>query len=323
MKILITGCAGFIGFHLSLYLLENTKNKIFGIDNLNNYYDVNLKKERLKILKNNLNFKFSKIDLKNKKSIFKDFKKNKYDIVVNLAAQAGVRFSIKNPQTYFDSNLVGFFNLIEASNFIKIKHFVFASTSSVYGDSKKFPLKETLSTDKPLSFYAATKKCNEVIAYSYSNIFKLKCTGLRFFTVYGPYGRPDMALFKFTKSILENKKLELYNSGNHYRDFTYIDDVVRYIFHIMFIYPKKPVPYKIYNIASGKPKKLKVFLQNIEKNLAQKSKIIKRKFQIGDVYKTHADISSIVSKTNKMYKTKLIDGIEKFINWYKVFYKKK
>ena len=321
MKILVTGAAGFIGYHLIKKLIHQ-KHKIFGIDNLNNYYDVRLKQARLKILqKNNSNFKFYKIDLKNKIALINNFKKKKYHIVINLAAQAGVRFSIKNPQNYFDSNVTGFFNTIEASRLINVKHFIFASTSSVYGNANKFPVDEDCDTDKPLSFYAASKKCNEVIAYSYSNIFKLPCTGLRLFTVYGPYGRPDMALFKFTKSILGNKALELYNNGKHVRDFTYIDDVINYIFKLIFVIPKKNIPYKIYNVGSNNPKRLKAFLQYIEKSLNRKAKVIHKKLQIGDVYKTHAKNKAIVKKTKISNKTTLDQGIETFIDWYTDFYK--
>ena len=323
MKILVTGCAGFIGYHLVLSLLSSTNHEIIGIDNINNYYDTKLKKRRLKILNKELKFKFYKIDLKNKNILNNNFKKNKYDIVVNLAAQAGVRLSIKKPQNYFDSNILGFFNIIEASNLIKVKHFVFASTSSVYGNSNEFPLKESTSTDKPLSFYAATKKCNEIIAYSYSNIFKLPCTGLRFFTVYGPFGRPDMSLYKFTKSILLNQSLELFNYGKHERDFTFIDDVVNYIIKLIFIYPKKRIPYEIYNVGSNDPIKLKIFLKYIEKSLNKKAKVTYKKLQRGDVYKTHADNSSIIKKTKFLFNTNLNVGIAKFHDWYKSYHKKK
>jgi len=323
MKILVTGCAGFIGYHLTLRLLSSTNHKIFGIDNLNNYYDIKLKKQRLKILKKDSKFKFYKIDLINKRKLKSNFTINKYNIIIHLAAQAGVRFSIKNPQNYFDNNISAFFNIIDLSKLIKVKHFIFASTSSVYGDTKTFPVKEEASTDKPLSFYAATKKCNEIIAYSYSNIFKLKCTGLRFFTVYGPFGRPDMALFKFTKSILENKYLELFNFGKHIRDFTYIDDVVNYIIKLMHIYPKKEVPFQIFNIGSNNPQKLKTFLKFIEKSVYKKAKISYKKLQSGDIYKTHSDNSSIIKKTKIYPKMELKLGIEKFVKWYKNFYNRK
>ena len=216
MKILVTGCAGFIGYHLSKKLIKNPNYHVFGLDNLNNYYDVKLKRDRIVNLKKTKNgFKFSKIDICNKNKLNIFFKRHKFNYVFHLAAQAGVRFSIQNPKTYFNTNISGFFNILECCKNHNIKHLIFASSSSVYGATNTFPLKENSDTDHPLSFYAATKKSNEVMAYAYSNIYNLPCTGLRFFTVYGPYGRPDMALFKFTKAILNNKKIELYNKGEH------------------------------------------------------------------------------------------------------------
>ena len=322
MKILITGCAGFIGFHVSLKLIKFKKYNVVGIDNINNYYDTKLKVNRLKLLKRNKNFSFKKIDISNKSKILNLYRNYKFDIVLNLAAQAGVRYSINNPQKYFDSNLKGFFNILEASRIYKIKHLIFASTSSVYGNNKKFPLEENFNTDKPLSFYAATKKSNEILAFSYSNIYKLPTTGLRFFTVYGPYGRPDMALFKFTKSILNNKKLELYNHGNHIRDFTYVDDVSNCIFKLINKPPKNEIPFEIFNIGSNKPQKLMNFLQIITKNLNKKPKTIYKSMQKGDVIKSHASIKKINKKIYFKPKTKIAKGIENFIDWYKVYYKK-
>ena len=323
MNILVTGCAGFIGYHLCKSLLENSNYNIYGIDSVNNYYDINIKKERLSILKKNKKFKFYKFDLSNEKILNKNFKNNNYQIVINMAAQAGVRHSINNPDQYFDSNLKAFYNLINLSRIYKIKHFIFASSSSVYGDLKKFPLKENNNTDKPLSFYAATKKCNEVIAYSFSNIYKLNCTGLRFFTVYGPHGRPDMALYKFVKNINLNKHVNLNNNGNHIRDWTYIDDVVNQISKIIKLKKssKNKIPYNIYNIGSSNPKSLKYFLKIIEKNLNKKASIKYSKFQIGDVYKTHADNSLIQSITKTKIKVNIENGIAKFIKWYKDYYK--
>lgn len=319
-NILITGCAGFIGFHLCMSLLKNKKYSVHGIDNLNNYYDKKLKLDRLKILKKNTTFKFYKIDIEHEKKIFTNFKNKKYDYVIHLAAQAGVRHSISYPKPYLNTNVLGFFNVINASNIFKIKHFIYASTSSVYGDSKKFPLKEDYDTSKPNSFYAATKKSNEVIAYSYSHIYNLKTTGLRFFTVYGPYGRPDMALFKFTKAIVENKKLELYNQGKHVRDFTYIDDVVDAIIKILSLTKKNSMNYEIFNIASGKPEKLSLFLNKIEQFLNKRSKSILKKFQMGDVYKTHASIGKLQKKINFNPKFNISLGIRKFVNWYKNYF---
>ena len=322
MRVLVTGCAGFIGFHLAYKLCQSKKYKVFGIDNLNDYYDVNLKKNRLKKLKKNSNFLFSKISINNNKKLNEDFKQNKYDIVVNLAAQAGVRYSIQNPKSFMDTNVAGFFNILELSKIYKIKHLVYASTSSVYGSSEKFPLKENEDTSKPLSFYAATKKANEVMAYSYSNIFKLPTTGLRFFTVYGPYGRPDMALFKFTKSIIEDKYLELFNNGNHERDFTYIDDIIDGIIRTMIKKPKGKIPFAIFNIGSDRPKHLKKFLKTIELFIGKKAKVRNKSMQIGDVFKTHADVSLIRKTVGYKPKVDVKEGIEKFINWYKSYYKK-
>ena len=321
MNILITGCAGFIGFHLCNKILQNKNLNIFGIDNLNAYYDVKLKKDRLKILNNNKKFNFFKIDINDKKKIIQNFKQNKYDVVINLAAQAGVRHSITNPQAYFDSNLIGFFNIIDASRTFKIKHFIYASTSSVYGESKDFPLKESIETSKPMSFYAATKKCNEIIAYSYSNIYNMPCTALRFFTVYGPFGRPDMALFKFCNSILKNKSLNLFNNGKHIRDFTHVYLVTEYLKNIITKLPKDKIPHSIYNIGSSEPKSLKFFLKTIEERLDKKAKVKFLKKQKGDVYKTHADTSKISKLIRTNTKLNLKEGIDSFVTWYKDYFK--
>jgi len=318
MKILITGCAGFIGYHLSKKLSLNN-DKIFGIDNLNDYYDVDLKKKRLDDLKAD-NFFFSKIDITDYKNLKIFFKKNQFDIVYHLAAQAGVRYSIHNPETYFDNNLKGFFNLLECCREYKIKNLFFASTSSVYGKQKKFPLKENFSTDKPLSFYAATKKCNEIMAYSYSEIYKLKCTALRFFTVYGPLGRPDMALYKFSKSIVQNKNLELYNMGNHTRDFTFIDDVINYLEKFKNI--KQKNFFEIFNVCSNKPISLIKYLNLIEKNLKKKAKVKKLKLQQGDVVKTHGDNKKIKKHLGNHIFKKIDLGINEFIEWFKNYSKK-
>ena len=272
MRVLVTGCAGFIGYHVSKYLLKNN-HEILGIDNLNNYYDVNLKKSRIKVLKKYKRFKFNKFDLINVYKIDKLIKQNEISHIIHLAAQAGVRYSIINPKTYFKNNLDVFFNILEVSRNNKIKHLIFASTSSVYGENNKFPLNEKTDTDKPISFYAATKKSNEVLAHSYSYIYKLPCTALRFFTVYGPYGRPDMALFKFTKNILENKKIELFNNGKHSRDFTFIGDIVQGITLILNKPNKNKTPFNIFNIGKGNSKKLISYLKIIENNLGKKAKI--------------------------------------------------
>ncbi len=321
MRILLTGVAGFIGFHLSKKLLKNN-NFIIGIDNLNKYYDVGLKKNRIEQLNRFKRFNFKKVDLSQIKKINKIIQDNKINYIVHLAAQAGVRYSIEDPNSYFKSNIAGFFNILEISRNNKIKHLIFASTSSVYGDNSKFPLTEDMNTDKPLSFYAATKKSNEVMAYSYSNIYKLPTTSLRFFTVYGPYGRPDMALFKFTKSIIKNKNIELFNFGNHERDFSYVDDVIEGINGIIKKPSRKEIPYNCFNIGGGKSNKLKLFLDIIEKNLNIKSKITNLPLQLGDVKKTHSSINLLKRYSGYKPKTDIKIGIKKFIIWYKKYYKK-
>ena len=323
MKVLITGSAGFIGFNVCKKLLLKKNIEVIGIDNLNTYYDVELKKNRNKELKRiNKNYKFFKIDIANMHALKVLFNREKFTHVINLAAQAGVRYSIENPKPYLHSNLIGFFNILEQSRLNKIKHLIFASTSSVYGNSKKFPLNENDNTDNPLSFYAATKKSNEIMAYSYSNIYKLPSTGLRFFTVYGPYGRPDMALFKFTKSIINNEKVKLFNNGNHIRDFTYIDDVTESIIRLITKPSVKKIPFDVFNIGNSKPEKLKKFLSLIEKKIGIKSKTLLIKLQKGDVHRTHADTRKIKKKISYNSKTNIEDGINNFVNWYKSFYKK-
>ena len=321
MRVLVTGSAGFIGYHVSNYLLKNN-HEVVGIDNLNNYYDVRLKKNRITLLKKYKKFSFSKFDLINYKKLNQVIIKFKIKYIIHLAAQAGVRYSIINPKTYFKNNLEVFFNIIEASKNNQIKHLIFASTSSVYGDNINFPLNEKEKTDKPLSFYAATKKSNEILAYSYSNIYKLPCTALRFFTVYGPYGRPDMALFKFTKGILENNKIELFNNGNHSRDFTYIDDIVNGIISIIKKPNRNQIPFNIFNIGRGNSQKLKKYLNLIEKKLKKKAKIKNLPLQIGDIKKTHSDISSLKDFVNYKPKFDIESGINEFINWYINYYKK-
>ena len=315
MNILVTGCSGFIGYHLCLKLL-NTKNKIYGLDNLNNYYDLKLKKERLKNLKRK-NFFFEQIDITNKKKLNNLVKKNKIQIIYHLAAQAGVRYSILNPSTYFDNNLKGFFNILETSRENKVKHLIFASTSSVYGKKKIFPLNENDNTDQPLSFYAATKKCNEIMAYSYSEIYKLKCTGVRFFTVYGPYGRPDMALYKFSESLIRKKWLNLFNKGNHTRDFTYIDDVIHFLEKMKNV--KQKNNYSIYNVCSSRPIGLMKYLNEIEKNLQSKAKIKYMNLQKGDVIKTHGDNKKIIKRFGRHKFVSVDQGVKKFTSWFKSY----
>ena len=318
MKILVTGCSGFIGFNLSKLLLEK-KYTVIGIDNLNRYYDIDLKKNRLKILKKNKLFEFKKLDICDYKNLKLLFKKNNIKIVINLAAQAGVRYSVKNPRTYLENNINGYFNILEACKENKINHLIQASTSSVYGNNNRFPLNENLSTSSPLSFYAASKKSTEVLSHSYSYIYKLPITCLRFFTVYGPFGRPDMALFKFVDKILNNKTIELFNFGNHYRDFTYIDDVTNSIEKIIKKPPKKNIPFEIYNLGSNSPISLIKFLRFIERELGKKAKIKKTKMQKGDIGKTHADNKKLTNRIKYLPKFNTEVGIKNFIKWFKEY----
>ncbi len=321
MKILITGAAGFIGYHLTNKLIK-TKHKIFGIDNFNNYYSVKLKKDRVKDLINQKGkFIFYKNDICNKEFVNKIFKKNKFDIVINLAAQAGVRYSIKNPESYIKRNIIGYFNILEACRFNKVKHLIYASTSSVYGDSTKFPLSEKLNTNKPLQLYAATKLSNELMAHSYSSLFNLRTTGLRFFTVYGPWGRPDMALFLMTKNIILGKKIKLFNYGNHIRDFTYVDDVIDAILKITLSKKKFRSKSEVYNIGNGKPVHLRKYIKEIELCLGKKAKIENLPLQMGDIVKTHASIKKIQKNFKFKPKFNVKSGVRNFIHWYKSYFK--
>ena len=336
MSILVTGSAGFIGYHLTKKLLKNNF-KVYGIDNLNSYYDVNLKKDRIRDLKNinKKKFFFYKIDIENFKKLEKVFKKNRIKFVINLAAQAGVRYSLSNPEKYISTNLVGFFNILQLCKNYKVKHLIYASTSRVYGDIHKLPLKENFSAVHPLQLYAATKRSNELLAHSYSNLFNLPTTGLRFFTVYGPWGRPDMALFKFTNSIIQNKKIDIFNFGKHSRDFTYIDDIVEGIYRIITKIPirknklinynpsESNAPFAIYNIGNSNRVDLMSYIREIEKNLKKVSKKNFMRLQPGDIKNT-------LSSTKKLYKavsykpsTSYKVGIKNFINWYLDYYGKK
>ena len=333
---LITGAAGFIGFHLSLYLLKK-KIKVVGIDNINNYYDQKLKLDRIKILKKYKNFFFHKLNIENKKKVELIFNKYKINSVVNLAAQAGVRYSVSHPEKYIKTNINGFFNIINYSQKNKIKHFVYASTSSVYGRNENYPLKEDFSSTHPAQIYAATKRSNELIAHSYSSIFNLPTTGLRFFTVYGPWGRPDMALFKFTKNIINKEKIDLYNNGHHVRDFTYIDDIVKSIFLASKKIPKKNklynfkkmnpknsyCPFRVLNIGGNQCVKLKTFIEIIEKNIGIKSKKNYLPMQLGDIYKTQASTDWVKKNIKFTPKIKINAGIKKFLDWYFQYYKVK
>ena len=320
MKILITGVAGFIGFHLSRKLLLS-KCKVFGIDNLNKYYDINLKKNRINELKKYSNFFFYKIDLLNSDKINRIVQINKIKYIIHLAAQAGVRYSVQSPDIYFKSNIEGFFKILEVSRKNKIKHLIFASSSSVYGNNNKFPLYEYMNTDKPLSFYASSKKTNEVMAYSYANIYKLPVTALRFFTVYGEFCRPDMALYKFTNAIINKKTVNIYNKGNHFRDFTHIDDIVVGIEGLIKFPSNNSIPYECFNIGSAKTKKITTFLKIIEKNLNKKAKIKNLPYQIGDIYKTQANLDKLYRKIRYIPKIKIKVGIKSYINWFVKYYR--
>jgi UDP-glucuronate 4-epimerase len=309
--------------------MQYKSNQIVGIDSLDSYYDVSLKINRNKSLfVNNKynNFKFYKINLVNIKNLKSLFQKQKFDLVINLAAQAGVRYSIKNPSSYVRSNLIGFFNILDLSKEFKIKHLISASTSSVYGESVKFPLKVSEPADQPIQFYAATKRSNEIMAYSYSHLYKLPITMLRFFTVYGPWGRPDMSLFLFVKNILNNKTINVFNYGNHSRDFTYIDDIVNGIYLAIKRIPKKNTvtktpPYKVLNLGNGNKVKLMTFIKEIEKNLKKKANIKYLKIQKGDIKETLSDI--LETKKYITYKptVNVAEGVKKFINWYKAYYR--
>jgi UDP-glucuronate 4-epimerase len=331
---LITGAAGFIGFHLCKRLLEEGRT-VIGLDNLNNYYDVHLKNDRLEQLLRDPNFIFYKADLADLSTVEKVFHKADFDIVVNLAAQAGVRYSLENPHAYVTANIVGFVNLLECCRHSHTRHFVFASSSSVYGANTKMPFSVHHNVDHPVSLYAATKKANELMAHTYSHLYDLPCTGLRFFTVYGPWGRPDMALFLFTKAIIEGQPIKVFNHGKMQRDFTYIDDIVEGIARAM-VHPPEPNPnwsgmapdpgtsykrYKIYNIGNNKPVQLSEFIEEIEKALGKKAKKQYMDIQPGDVPATYADIDELVDDVGFKPATPLSKGIQNFIEWYKAYYR--
>ena len=331
-KLFITGSSGFIGFHVAKRYLDKGF-KVYGFDSMNNYYDVNLKRSRLNILKKYKNFSFTKGNLENQKKLNSSINKFKPSIIIHLAAQAGVRYSIENPKIYLNSNIIGTFNVIECAKKLKIKHLIIGSSSSVYGANKKFPFQEIDKTDRQISFYAATKKSSENIAHSYSSLWKIPITVLRFFTVYGPWGRPDMAYFKFTKNILRGKKIDVYNKGKMYRDYTYIDDIVDGIVKLTYKIPKlnsskkykndsisHVAPIRTLNIGNTKKVLLSDFISAIEKNLNKKA--VKRflPMQKGDVYSTLSDSSLLRRITGYNPKTKYKDGIKKFLNWYLDYY---
>lgn len=321
--VLITGCAGFIGFHLSNLFLERG-HTVIGIDNINDYYDVDLKKSRLEILKKNDLFIFNKVDISDESALRKIFLKYNFKKIIHLAAQAGVRYSIEYPKEYFISNLLGFYNILSLSVEFKIEKIYFSSTSSVYGDNKKFPYLETHKTDHPLTFYAATKKSNEIMAYSFSQIYNVKFTSFRFFTVYGPYGRPDMAIFSFVKKIINNEKVQLYNYGKNFRDFTHVSDLTMSIYKVFCKDNKirNNKKFDIFNIGNKKPiSNLKVF-NIIKKNLFDfDPKVELLPPQIGDVIKTHASTAKLEKYINFSPKIDIENGIFEFIEWYKSYYK--
>lgn len=318
----ITGSSGFIGFYLSKRLLESGAT-VIGLDNMNDYYEVSLKEERLRVLKGFDTFTFIQGDLAAKETITAIFEKYHPDIVVNLAAQAGVRYSIDNPDAYIQSNLVGFFNILEACRHYPVQHLVYASSSSVYGGNDKVPFCVEDQVDKPVSLYAATKKSNELMAYSYCKLYGIKATGLRFFTVYGPMGRPDMAYFKFAKKIMNDEPIQIYNNGDMYRDFTYVDDIVEGIVNIL---PHTPQPdalgacYKVYNIGNNKPEKLMDYIAALEKALGREAKKEYLPMQPGDVYQTYADVEDLIRDFDFKPSTSIEEGLGKFAEWFLYYY---
>jgi UDP-glucuronate 4-epimerase len=327
MKILITGAAGFIGYHLAQRLLTEG-HTICGIDNLNAYYDVNLKQDRLTRLKEHPNFSFQFLDLADRPGLTELFQTARFNRVINLAAQAGVRHSLENPFTYIDSNIVGFTNLLEACRHYPVEHLVYASSSSVYGANTKVPFSVTDSVDRPVSLYAATKKANELMAYTYSHLYDIPTTGLRFFTVYGPWGRPDMAYFKFVQSILTGQTIDVYNFGNMERDFTYIDDIVEGLVRVLDKAPhtsesavRSCPPYRLYNIGNHTPVKLLRFIEVIEQALGQTAPKNFLPMQPGEVLSTYADINDLVQDFGFRPSTSLEDGMTRFVDWYRTYYR--
>jgi UDP-glucuronate 4-epimerase len=331
MNILVTGAAGFIGFHLSKRLLAENYH-VIGVDNLNDYYDVRLKNERLKQLENNDKFTFYKVDLADSEGLNEIFERHPISIVINLAAQAGVRYSLTHPHSYVHSNLVGFVNILEACRHYQVEHLLYASSSSVYGANTKTPFSTQDSVDHPVSIYAATKKANELMAHTYSHLFNIPTTGLRFFTVYGPLGRPDMAYYTFTKDIIEGNPIKVYNNGNMRRDFTYIDDIVEGIVKLLDLPPEPDpnrdldpstshAPYKIYNIGNNSPVRLMDFIQTLENLIGKKAKMEFLPMQPGDVKETYADITDLQKAAGFSPATPLEIGLSQFVDWYKKYHK--
>jgi len=324
MKILVTGAAGFIGFHVSRYLCDRG-DEVIGIDNLNDYYDVSLKQARLKQLKPYDNFIFVHLDIADREGVTKLFEDEKFDRVVHLAAQPSGRYSIENPHSYADSNLVGFLNILEGCRRNEVKHFVYASSSSVYGGNDTTRFGENDTVDRPASLYAATKKANEVMAYSYSQLYNLPATGLRFFTVYGPWGRPDMSPTTFANAITDGEPIQVFNYGKQRRDFTYIDDIVEGVVRTLdlIIWPDTGPPHRIYNIGSGDPVELLYYIGCIEKALGKVGEKKMMPAQPGDVQYTYADVKALVRDTGYRPNTSIEEGIDKFINWYCTYYEKR
>lgn len=334
MKVLVTGAAGFIGYHLSEALLARG-DQVIGLDNLNDYYDVNLKLARLGKLKQQSGFEFIRADLADRAAIEQVFLDHNFDRVVNLAAQAGVRYSIENPRAYIDSNIVGFLNILEGCRHGKVAHLSYASSSSVYGANTKQPFSEHDNIDHPVSLYAASKKSNELMAHTYSSLYQLPTTGLRFFTVYGPWGRPDMALFIFTKGILEGKPINIFNNGEMIRDFTYIDDIVEGVVRATDQIPQPDpawngdspdpassyAPYRVYNIGNNTPVRLMDFIEAIERSVGRKALRNMMPIQPGDVPSTCADVSALEKAVDFKPRTSVDDGINRFVGWYRDYYK--
>ena len=332
-KVLVTGAAGFIGFHLAKRLLKDGY-QVVGIDNMNPYYEVTLKEARIEKLKNESTFFFHKLDLSDRKRLGDIFDGSEFDVVVNMAAQAGVRYSIENPYAYVDSNLVGFVNILECCRHHEVKHLVFASSSSVYGANTRMPFSVHHNVDHPVSLYAATKKANELMAHTYSHLYQLRCTGLRFFTVYGPWGRPDMALFLFTKAIIEDKPIKVFNNGKMQRDFTYIDDIIEGVVRVMGRLPEanptwngdapdpgtSSAPYKVYNIGNNNPVELIKFIEVIENVLGKKARKEFMDMQPGDVVATYADVDDLMADVGFKPATPIETGIKRFVEWFKEFY---
>lgn len=325
MKILITGAAGFIGMHLSQKMLDMGY-EVANLDSVNDYYDVNLKYARLAILEKNQNYKFIKGNMADKALVFEIFEKEHFDVVINLAAQAGVRYSITNPDVYIESNIIGFYNILEACRHYPVSHLIYASSSSVYGNQTKVPFAVEDDVSKPISLYAATKKSDELVAYTYSHLYMIPTTGLRFFTVYGPYGRPDMAYYSFTDKLVKGEPITIFNNGDMKRDFTYIDDIVEAISRIVEKPPEGTDPYELYNIGNSKPESLLHFVETLELCLMNEG-IIKKPgekifapMQPGDVYQTYADITPLERNFDFKPKTSIETGLGEFVRWYKKYY---